>query len=107
VSLSKYELLFDELLREGDFPPYVREYRVFPPRRWRIDFAWPEPRAGVEIDGGQWAYQGGRHNTDSDREKHNTLVLNGWRVLRFSGTYLEDQPDECIATVKRLLNIED
>jgi hypothetical protein len=70
---------------------------------WRFDFAWPEKKVAVEIDGGQHAYAGGRHNTDGDRLKINTATVMGWRVLRFSITALHDDPIGCIKKVKELL----
>lgn len=65
-------------------PAPVREYRFHPVRKWRLDFAWPDIRLGIEIDGR------GRHQTvagvRSDCEKHNEALKMGWRVLRFPAT---------------------
>ncbi len=59
----------------------VREYRFHPERRWRFDFAWPDIKLAVEIDGR------GRHQTvvgvRNDCEKLNEALRLGWRVLRF------------------------
>jgi len=75
-----------------------REYRFCPGRQWRFDFAFPEAKLAVEIDGGQWAPHGGRHNRDSDRAKLNAAAVRGWRVLRYSGTMLQD-PEAVIAEI--------
>ena len=32
--------------------PCEREYRFFPGRLWRFDFAWPESKVAVKIEGG-------------------------------------------------------
>lgn len=65
-------------------PEPVREHRFHPTRQWRFDFAWPDLRIAVEIDGR------GRHQTvdgaRKDMAKHNAAVLLGWRVLRFPAT---------------------
>ena len=65
-----------------------REYRFHPTRRWRFDFAFPDAKLGVEVDGGQWIPGGGRHNRaggfQKDLEKMNAAVELGWRVLRFT-----------------------
>ena len=66
-------------------------------RRWRFDFAFPG-KVAVEIDGGQYAYKGGRHNTDKDRDKLNHAAAMNWRVLRFSGSMLKD-PEKCVKMV--------
>jgi hypothetical protein len=71
---------------------------------WRMlaPFGLPAPVAeyrfckAVEVDGGQFAPLGGRHNGDKDREKLNTAAALGWRVLRFSPRMLTDDPAGCV-----------
>ena len=70
---------------------------------WRFDFAWPEKKIAVEIDGGQWMSGGGRHNTDGDRLKLNTAAVLGWRVIRFSVKTMQDDPIVCIKKIKSIL----
>jgi len=60
---------------------YVSEYRFDPVRRWRVDFAFLPQRLAVEIDGGVHRI---KDRFERDPEKHNALVLAGWRLLRFS-----------------------
>jgi len=81
--------LEDTLYRQMEavgLPLPEREYRFAPPRRWRFDFAWPDRKLAVEVEGGIWVR--GRHNRGAgfvrDCEKYNTAVLLGWRVLRFT-----------------------
>jgi len=68
-----------------NLPIPVPEYRFHPTRRWRIDWAWPDWKLAVEIEGG--LYSKGRHVSikgfKRDIEKYNELALMGWRVLRF------------------------
>lgn len=65
--------------------PHI-EYYFHEVRKWRIDFAWPEKKVAVEIEGGIWS--GGRHVRPQgyikDMEKYNSLVLHGWLLLRFT-----------------------
>lgn len=79
-----------------------RDYRFHPTRRWEFDFCHVPSRVAIEIDGGQWAPHGGRHNRDSDREKLNAAAEMGWRVLRYSGAML-DEPERVVAQVARAL----
>jgi very-short-patch-repair endonuclease len=79
-------------------PEIVHEHVFHPDRRWRFDFAFPDAKLAVEIDGGQWAPHGGRHSRDSDREKLNAAAVLGWRVLRYSGTMLKD-PESVVAEI--------
>ena len=81
-----------------------REYRFYPPRRWRLDFAWPNEKICVEIDGIAKQAGGGKHNYDADREKLNYLALTGWLVLRFSSMQLKTNPEKCIKMVCYLIN---
>lgn len=77
----------------------VREYRFHQTRKWRFDFAWPDALVALEVDGGQFAFRGGRHSTDADREKLNTAAALGWRVFRFSPKQLRVAPVECVELV--------
>ena len=68
-----------------DLPPgYVQEYRFHNVRLWRFDFAWPEYRIALEVEGG--VYTKGRHLTPKgflgDMEKYNEAAVLGWRLLR-------------------------
>jgi len=79
----------------GVTPLCERTFAASIGRRWRFDFAFPGQMVAVEIDGGQYAYRGGRHNTDEDRDKLNHAACLGWRVLRFSGSMLKDPERVC------------
>ena len=65
----------------------VQEYQFHPVRKWRFDFAFPEHKVAVEIEGGTFGKS--RHTTgtgyEKDCEKYNAAVLNGWKVFRFTG----------------------
>lgn len=72
-------------------PIPCREYRFAVPRRWRFDFAWPESKLAVEIEGAVFA--NGRHTRGSgftaDCEKYNAAAMKGWKVLRFTREHIE------------------
>jgi very-short-patch-repair endonuclease len=74
------------IIRCLDIPEPVREYRFHPARRWRLDYAWPDFRLAVEIEGGVWI--NGRHTRGrgflGDLEKYNELAMAGWSLLRFT-----------------------
>lgn len=84
-----------------------REFRFHKTRKWRFDFAWPDLKIAVEIDGGQFKKFGGRHARDSDREKLNEAVLLGWSVLRFSGEMIKKSSTECIDLLENLIKIRE
>lgn len=62
----------------------VKEYRFHDKRKWRFDYAIPEHKIAIEVEGGVWT--GGRHTSPKgflgDMEKYNTATVMGWRVLR-------------------------
>lgn len=64
---------------------FAQEYKFHATRKWRFDFADPENKVAVEIDGGVFA--GGRHTRGvgfrADCEKINAAAVLGWRVLRY------------------------
>lgn len=70
---------------------FVREHKFHPTRRWRFDFALPEHRVAVEVEGGTW--NGGRHTRGSgyakDCEKYAEALCLGWRVLRVTGGHVK------------------
>ena len=62
----------------------VREFSFHPERKWRFDYAVPERKVALEVEGGVWT--GGRHTSSkgflNDMEKYNTATVMGWKVVR-------------------------
>lgn len=109
-ALSPLEAGFANLLRMvgHDLPESVREYPFHPLRKWRFDFAWPEQRLTVELEGGASERRRGRHmrahGFQRDCEKYNAAVLAGWRVLRYTAADLASRPVQVIEEVRKALN---
>lgn len=62
---------------------------------WRFDWAHPDTKVAVEIDGNAWGVKGGgRHMQDDDLEKLDAAILLGWRVFRFSPGMLKVRGEE-------------
>ncbi len=84
--------LFLALVKRAKLPLPVAEYRFHPTRKWRCDFAWPDRKVALEVEGGVWT--GGRHTRGAgflrDAEKYNELARMGWRLLRVTPTQLHD-----------------
>jgi len=83
----------------------TREHRFHPVRRWRFDFAWPEKKVAVEIEGGQWI--SGRHQRPTgfakDCEKYNAAARLGWKVLRYTGQDVQERFGEISEEIMELL----
>jgi very-short-patch-repair endonuclease len=90
-----------------NLPLPVREFR-FSKRRFRFDFAFPDRKVAVEIEGGGWIY--GRHHRpkgyEMDLEKYNLAQYLGWKVFRFTPQMLENDPDGCVGMVLGALGWE-
>lgn len=80
----------------------VAEHQFLQTRRWRFDYAWPNVRLAVELEGGIWLY--GRHNHPGsmvkDMEKYNAAAESRWYLLRYEPRRIDY---EQIARVFRLL----
>lgn len=82
------EELFLYWCRAVKLPEPVRNHRFNRLRRFEIDFAWPQWKIGVEIQGGVWMNGRGAHsrpvNILRDMFKHNMLIDDGWRVWHYT-----------------------
>lgn len=80
-----------------------REHRFDPSRRWRFDFAYPEQRIAIEVEGGSWV--AGRHarglGFEKDIEKYNAAAVAGWMVLRFTTAMVDD--GRALATISEAI----
>ena len=85
----------------------VAQHPIGPGRKYRLDYAWPQERLGVELEGG--LYSGGAHARPRgilrDMEKGNFAALNGWRVLRYATQHITDDPVGVIAEIRQMLDV--
>ena len=79
-----YEI-FEQILRKSIRIEPLKEHKFYNKRKWRIDYAWPEQKLAIEVEGGIWI--NGGHNRGKiykdNVEKYNELVLHGYDLLRF------------------------
>lgn len=75
-----------------NLPSPVRELRFHPTRQFRFDFAWPDERVALEIEGGVISGRS-RHTSyagfTEDCVKYNDAACLGWIVLRVTPAQLE------------------
>ena len=96
------------LVRAAGLPEPVRELQFAKSigRRWRFDFAWPEQRVAVEVDGG--IFVAGRHSRGAgqlaDMEKQAAAVLLGWRVLRVAAPHFRS--GQAVEWIRAALGME-
>ena len=91
-------------LKAAGLPTPVREHLFAKPRRFRFDFAWPDRKVALEVEGGTWV--NGAHNRgahfESDAVKYSEAALLGWTVLRVTAAMVND--GRALALVERALS---
>lgn len=97
-------LPFDVLCKAVGLPAPVPEHRFHPVRKWRIDWAWPDRKLALEVEGG--VFVRGRHSRGvgmvKDMEKYGELAVQGWRLLRVTPKQIRD--GSALRLVERALN---
>lgn len=64
-----------------------RNFVFMPPRKFELDFSWPDLWFGVEIDG---AAHRNKSRFHSDHEKHALAMLAGWKILAVTRVQIFD-----------------
>lgn len=102
VTLPRAPSAIEELLavhiRAEKLPVPVREFEFHPCRGWRLDFAWPQIKFAVEVDGEVHRIKERFH---ADIEKRAQALLDGWTVLHVGGR--EVRSGKAIEWLKSLL----
>lgn len=62
--------------------------------KYRLDFALPAKKIGIELDG--YAWHSDRETFTKDRARQRELELDGWRLIRFSGSEINADADDCV-----------
>jgi very-short-patch-repair endonuclease len=96
---SALEASFARLLQRRGYVDVIRQHDVRDASGRlvaRVDFAFPDAKLAIEIDG---AHHADRGQWNADLARQNRLIVLGWRYLRFTGDQLRDQRTwEAIAT---------
>ena len=69
----------------------VPQYEIGP---YRVDFAVPDKKVAIELDGHDYHKTKEQRTNDAQRERY--LELDGWRVIRFTGTEIYQDVEKCI-----------
>jgi very-short-patch-repair endonuclease len=71
---------FVKLLERHNLPLPERQYRI--EGVGRVDFAYPQARIAIELDG--YEYHSDRDSFQKDRTRSNRLTLGEWLLLRYT-----------------------
>lgn len=91
------------LLRQHVLPPPVFQHEVRDAGRFvaRVDFAYPDLRLAMEVDG--FETHSSPRALQADLRRQNLLVGLGWTVLRFTWADVVGRPDRVAAEIGRAL----
>ena len=84
---SAFEIVVGRLLESADLPGPVFHHVL---AGHEVDFAFPEHKVAVELDG--WEDHGRRQAFESDRARGVSLAVGGWVVLRFTWWAITNRP---------------
>lgn len=68
---------------------------------YRLDFAIPDRKVGIELDGHEYHSTVDQRTSDAQRQRW--LERQGWRLLRFTGAEVFASPGGCVVEVEAFL----
>jgi len=96
MAKSNLEQHFLLLIKDAKLPIPEQEYKFCKDRKWRFDFAYPDLKIAVELEGAVWTQ--GRHTRGqgfiNDTIKYNNAVVNGWKVLRYTSETIQNSIED-------------
>lgn len=69
--------------------------------QYRIDFALPEHKTGIELDG--FATHSSTADIARDRRRQRDLEAAGWYIIRFGGSEVHHDAESCVRQAARLV----
>ncbi len=102
ITTTDIEELFFQICRGAGLPqPEVNVWLAIPGEEWEVDFLWRRERLIVETDGRT------THRTpqafERDRRRDQRLMLEGYRVVRFTWSQILEEPHRVAAILRGLL----
>lgn len=99
--------LFDSPLEQMFYELAFLDLHLYPQHpvgRYRLDFAIPDKRIAIELDGHD--YHKTKYQRTHDARRDRWLFGQGWHVLRFTGTEIHQDLDRCISEICALVGVE-
>lgn len=98
------ESMYVQLRVSPAIPTPCRGWRVCEHRKWEFDFAWPDVKVALEVEGGTKSGKS-RHSKGqgfvNDCEKYNAATLAGWKVYRVPTEWVHS--GEALKLIERAL----
>lgn len=96
---SALETMLEARMAAANITGYQTEYRSLPNRKYRLDFAWPEKKLGVEVQGQVHRI---KQRFDDDIDKRALHILAGWRIIEVHRRAIQD--GSAVEWIKALLS---
>jgi very-short-patch-repair endonuclease len=101
---SEAERSFHRLLRSAGITGWqANRSVVLDGSTFYVDVIFRKLKLVIEIDGR--LYHTGTEVFETDRWRQDLLILNGWCVLRFTWTMIEEQPEKVLAMVHEAIKM--
>jgi len=98
---SPLEIRFLRLVRATDLPTPVPQHEILDAAGGfvaRVDFAYPDRRLAIELDG--YAYHGPRQEWERDLARQNAIFAAQWHLRRFTSRDLDQRRQYVLDTVR-------
>ena len=92
------EILMADALEENDIDA-VEQWPIRSKHGYILDFAIPDLKIDIEVDGEAWHKKGNSH----DRKRNWFLRGKGWSILRFRGKEIKEDVDKCVDKIKTII----
>jgi len=103
---SLLETRFLQLLRRAGLPLPVGQFEIRSPTDVfiaRVDFAYPDRRLAIELDGSRW--HSIERDVARDDRRERRIVAGGYRIMRFTWRDVHETPEVVVAEVKSALGL--
>lgn len=97
---SPLEAMLEQQMTLSGIKGFVRQHKHLPGRNVSLDFAWPERKIGIEVQGMVHRI---KSKFEKDIEKRALGQLAGWRVLEVSGSTIRG--GQAVQWIRDLLEI--
>jgi very-short-patch-repair endonuclease len=101
LEFSPIERMFWDEWKQAGNDSLVPQYEI-PDTRYRVDFAVPDAKIAVELDG--YEYHNDKDTFTKDRKRQRDLEMRGWRFIRFSGSEVYRNAAQCVQDTCTLIN---
>lgn len=75
----------------------------FPLGKFFLDFAFPDIRLAIELDGHE--FHKTKEQRTSDAKRQRWIELNGWKLIRFTGTEIHKNINDCVRQVEQFISL--